>query len=121
MFLFEDLNLAASTVRAYKAVILSALSPRQIFTPAQVGTLNKLCIVFHWRRLQKPSPVPTWDIGLVLRAFTLAPLDSASLEAITYQTFALIALALGTRRGKLCALGQGQFVRPAEDWRSRRG
>ena len=31
LFLCEDLNLAASTVRAYKVAILSALSPKQIF------------------------------------------------------------------------------------------
>ena len=54
-------------------------------------------------------------------AFTLVPfepLDSASLEAITCNMFVLIALALGARRGELCALHQGQFVRPAEDWSS---
>ena len=57
-FLYEDLSLAASTVRTYKAAILSAVSPRQIFTPAQMGMLNKLCIVFHRRRPAKPSPIP---------------------------------------------------------------
>ena len=44
------------------------------------------------------------------------PLDTASLEAVSYKTFVLIALALGARRGKLCALRRGQFVCPAEDW-----
>ena len=65
LFLYEDLNLAASTVHVLKAAILSALSPRQIFTPAQLGTLNKLCNVFI--RPPKPS-IPSWDIGLMLRA-----------------------------------------------------
>ena len=99
---------------AYKAAILSALSPRQIFTPAQLGTLNKLCNVFHRRRPPKPSPVPTWYIGLVLCAFTLAPFEPLAttlLEAVTYKTFVLLALAL-------CAC-RGQFVRPAEDWNFR--
>ena len=45
LFLYEDLNLPASTVRVYKAAILSALSARLIFTPAQLGTLFKLCNV----------------------------------------------------------------------------
>ena len=47
------------------------------------------------------------DIGLVLRAFTLAPfepLDTALLEAVTYKTFVLTALPLGARRGELCTL-----------------
>ena len=129
MFLFElgglpfvfirRLKLAGSTVHAYKAAILSALSSRQIFTSAQLGTLNKLCSVFHRRRPLKTSSIPSWDIGLVLHAFMLAPfepLDSASLEAITYKIFVLIALTLGTREGELCALCRGHFVRPAEDW-----
>ena len=63
--------------------------------------------------------IPTWDFGLVLRALSLAPFEllaNASLEAITYKTFVLIALALGACRGELWALRRGQFVRPVEDW-----
>ena len=106
-------------MRAHKAAILSALSPRQIFASAQLGTLNKLCNVFHSRR--PPLFLSPCGIlhGLVLCVFTLAPfepLDSASLEAVTYKTFVLTALALGARRGELFALSQGQFVHPAEDW-----
>ena len=74
--------------------------------------------MFYKRRPLKPSPFPLWDNGLVLHTFTLAPfepLDTASLEAVTYKTFVLIALALGARRGELCALRRGQFVHPAED------
>ena len=55
----------------------------------------------------------------MLRVLSLAPfepLETASLKAITYKTFVLIALALGARRGEFCALRRGQFVRPAEDW-----
>ena len=106
-------------MHAYKAAILFALAPRHIFTPAQLGTLNKLYNVFHKRRPPKPSLIPTWDIGLVLRAFLLAPfepLETASLEAVTCKMFVLIALTLGAHRGELCALRRGQFVCPAEDW-----
>ena len=73
-------------MRAYKAAILSALTPRQIFTSAQLGMLNKLCNMFK-SRLLKLSPIPMWDIGLVLCAFTLALfelLDSAFLQAVPY-------------------------------------
>ena len=103
----------------YKAAILFALSSRQIFTPVQLGMLNKLCNVLHRRRPLKLSPIPTWNIGLVLRAFTLAtfePLDTASLKAMTYKVFEITALTLGARRCELCTLLCGQFVRPAEDW-----
>ena len=67
----------------------------------------------------KPSLIPMWDIGVVLRALSLAPfelLETATLEAITYKTFVLIVLALGTHRGKLCSLRRGQFIRPTEEW-----
>ena len=65
LHLYESQNLAASTVHAYKAAILSALAPQQIFTPAQLGTLFKLCTVFLKRRPPMPSLNPTWDFGLV--------------------------------------------------------
>ena len=93
-------------MRVYKAAVLSALAPRQIFTPAQLGTLYILCNVFHKRRPPKSSLIPTWDFGLVLRALSLAPFEpfaTASLVAITYKMFVLIALALRARRGELCA------------------
>ena len=93
---------------------LAETKQKQIVTPAQLGTLNKLCNVFHKRRPPKPSPFPTWDIGLVLHALLLAPfepLNTTSLEDITYKTFVLIALALGDLRGELCTLRRGQFVR----------
>ena len=107
MFLFEDRNLAASTLRTFKAAILSVLSPRQMFTPAESGTLNKLCNSFKRRRPLKPSSIPTWGIGLVPRAFSKAlfePLDTASLQAVSYKTFVLVALALGAHRGVSFAL-----------------
>ena len=53
----------------------------------------------------------------MLRVFTVAPfepLGTMSLEGVTYKMFVLTALALGGRRGELCALHRGQFVCPAE-------
>ena len=50
---------------------------------------------------------------LMLHAFSLAPfepLETAALEAFTYNTFVLFALALAARRGVLCALRHGRFV-----------
>ena len=55
----------------------------------------------------------------MLRALSLLPfelLETASMDAITYKSFVLLALTLGVRRGKLSALRRGQFVRPAVDW-----
>ena len=83
-----------------------------------MGTLNELtvCNVFHKRRSPKHPLIPTWDIGLVLRALSLAlfePLEIATFEAITYKKIVLIALALGAHMAKLCALRHGQFIHPA--------
>ena len=88
------------------------------FYPGTVRDINKLCNMFHRKRPPKP-PIPMWDIGLVLRALSSAPfepLDTVSLEAITCKTFVLIVLALGARRGELCALRRSQFICLAEDW-----
>ena len=38
--LFERVGLAAATIHTYKASILSALGPRQLFTTPQLATLN---------------------------------------------------------------------------------
>ena len=81
--------------------------------------LSELRNSFYKRRPSIPSPVPTWDIGLVLRMLSMAPfepLQQASLEATTYKAFVLLALALGARRGELIVLQIGPFIRPAEDW-----
>ena len=42
-------------------------------------------------------------------------LETTSLDAITYKSFVLMALTLDARRGELCALRCGQFLRPAVD------
>ena len=57
-----------------------------------------------------------WARALRVSLALFEPLDTASLEAVTYETFVLTALVLGARRGKRCALRRGQFVCPAEDW-----
>ena len=46
LFLFKDRNLA-STILAFKAAILSVLSPRQIVTSAQLRMLDKRCSSFE--------------------------------------------------------------------------
>ena len=107
-------------MHAFKAAVLSALSLRQIFTPAQLRTLIKLYIAFLRRRPPKPSPIRMGDFGLMLRAFSLAPFEplaTASLGSrLTFLTFVSIAFDLSERRGELCSLCLGQFVRPAVDW-----
>ena len=55
----------------------------------------------------------------MLRVFSLAtyePLETATLEAISCRTFVLIPLTLDARRGEICTLRHGQFVRPSVDW-----
>ena len=72
---FDRVGLPAPTIHTYKAAILSALEPRQSFSMSQLAILNKLLNSFHKRPPPKPSPVPDWDIGLVLKAFSLPPFE----------------------------------------------
>ena len=90
---FHNLVLAASTERAFKAAFLSALSPRQILTLALLGTLYLLCTGFLRKRPPIPPLFPIGVTGLVLRAFTLAPLeslDTVSFVAVLFETFVLL-------------------------------
>ena len=104
----------AATIRAYKAAILAALEPRRPFTTSQLSALNKLLNSFHKSRPPKPSPVPDWDIGLMLKAFPLPPFEAiqqALIEALTYnKALVLVALALGAcRGGAYCSPSRSQF------------
>ena len=71
-------------------------------------------------RIAKPSPVPDWGIGLVLKGFSrppFEPIQQASIEALAYKALVLVALMLGARRGELIALRRDQnFIRPVENW-----
>ena len=56
----------------------------------------------------------------MLKAFSLPPFEliqQASVEALTYKILALVALALGARRGELIGLRRDHcFICPAEYW-----
>ena len=106
LHLLDGVSLVATTIRTYKAAILSALKPRQPFSTSQLSALNRLLNSFHKRRRPKPCPVPEWDICLVLKAFWLPPvkpIHQASVEALTYKVLVLVALALGTQEGAYCS------------------
>ena len=107
IYLFDRVVLAASTIPVYKAAILSAHEPRQTFSLVQLATLNKLLNRFYKRKPPKTSPIPDWDIGLVLKAVSLPsfePLQQASVKVVTYKMLVLVALALGAHKVKLIAL-----------------
>ena len=117
LHLLERVGLAAATIHAYKAAILSALEPRKSFTTSQLATLNKLLNSFHNRRPPKPSLVPDWYIGLVLKSFSLPPFEpiqQASVEVLTYQTLVLVTLALAAHKGgAYCSLSRSFFHSPS--------
>ena len=106
-YLFNDCGLAYSTVRGYKASILTVLESRGPVSVETKTSLGQLFSGFASLRPARRTPVPLWDLGLVLQilsAHPFEPLGTVSLEVLTYKTVFLIALASGARRGELSAL-----------------
>ena len=108
--LFQEVKLAASTLRAYKASILSVLTAHTPMLPADSDVLSTLLRSFHRLRPPTRTPVPEWDLSFVLASLLrhpYEPLDRAPLDLLTYKTVFLMALATGGRRGELLALMRG--------------
>ena len=70
---------------------------------------------FSRERASRATPVPQWDLGLVLKALTLPPfepLGEIPNDKLVFKCMFLLALATGARRGELLALRQDDhFVR----------
>ena len=87
LHMFDRAGLTSATIHTYKAVLLLALEPRQPFSASLLSTLIKLLNSFLMKRPPKPSTVPTGDIGVVLKAFLLAPFEpicQASVKSLTF-------------------------------------
>lgn len=115
--LFEDKGLSYSTLRGYKASILSVLDKLGGLSKKTDHILGNLFQSFQKERPVRPVPMPEWDLGIVLQGLKVPPFEpikKASLDLITKKTLFLLALATGARRGELLALRRGKFVQFTE-------
>ena len=106
-----------STLRGYKAGIFSVLDTFGAMDKDKddKSIINLLFRTFAREKASRATPVPDWDLGLVLKAFTLPPfepLGEIPLDKLIIKFTFLLALATGARRGELLALRRDKhFIR----------
>ena len=118
-YLFTEKGLTYSTLRGYKASILTVLKTIGILSTETLHVIGNLFLSFQRERPVQSKPMPNWDLGIVLQGFKTTPFEpikKASLKLLTLKTVFLLALATGARRGELLALRRGSAVKFTEDF-----
>jgi integrase len=106
-------GLAFSTLRGYKASILSVLSARHPLPWDIEKDLAKLFAFFSKARVD-PIPLPSWNLTIVLLGFKRAPfepIESIELKFLLQKTLFLVFLAAGIRRSEVLALSRKVLFR----------
>jgi hypothetical protein len=81
-------------------------------TPLPGGVEKAISSLFRFfakERPANPAPLPSWDLGIVLRGFTqqpFVPLQAMDLGLLTKKTLFLVFLAAGARRSEVLALSR---------------
>lgn len=108
---FEHLHevdkLAQSTLRGYKAAILSVLNLSKPLSDLIDRVLKSLFQSFEVDRPPAKQELPQWNIGIVLQGLKkppFEPLSEASFRFLSMKTLFLTVLATGSRRGEILAL-----------------
>lgn len=107
IFLFEVKKLTPVAIKGYRSAIATTLKH---FSDINYSIQPVISNVIRSLELEKPkvsSPVPKWNLPLVLGVLSKSPfesLTSCSLKFLTYKTVFLIALASGRRRSEIHAL-----------------
>ena len=112
--LFNSKKLAVSTLEGYRMAIAGTL---RVTCGVEVGrsdTLKALIQNIRGESARLRCPAPDWDLALVLRRLRhhpFEPIQSISLQLLTWKTVFLVALASGKRRGEIHALLFSSFSR----------
>ena len=105
--LFDDKNLAVSTIKGYRSMLSQTLSFIGLRSIGSDNMLSELMKSFENQRPVSRSLIPNWDLTLVLKSLTKAPyepLSEATLQAVTWKTVFLLGFATAKRRSELHAL-----------------
>ena len=119
LYLFNDRQMAVSTVQGYKAAIASTVKQSTGKELDSSPILRDLLSSFFLERPRSQFQLPQWDLALVLRCLLRPPFEpmaNAELRYITLKTVFLLTLAAGKRRGEMHALLD--TVQHAEGWSS---
>ena len=106
--LFQDLKLAVSTIKGYRAMLSNTLKMvKGAPTPGSDPVISELIRSFELARPISRSLAPKWDLSVVLKALTkgpFEPLGDASLTHLTWKTVFLLTFATAKRRSEIHAL-----------------
>jgi hypothetical protein len=73
--LFTAKGWAYSTMRGYKAAIMSVLQTGGHMTPEEERIIGALFLSFKKDRPVQPRSMPTWYLGIVLRGLKMSPFE----------------------------------------------
>jgi hypothetical protein len=94
-------------VKGYRSTLASVLVPLGVSEAINSPVLSQLLKGMELAQPRRSPVLPTWDLGVVLKALKGAPyepLSAAPFRELTYKTVFLLAMASGGRRSELQAL-----------------
>lgn len=101
----ESVGSAPSTIRGYRSAIASTLRPIGSWDDSWDSLLTNLVKNISNESHVTQSPIPKWDIGLVINFLsTLEPLESLDMERLTLKVVFLTAMACSGRVSQIHAL-----------------
>ena len=107
LHLFEEKNLAVSTIKGYRSMISNTLKFKGGESIGCNPFLSELIRSFELERPVSRNLTPKWDLSCVLWSLTklpYEPLSEASIKFLTMKTVFLLAFATARRRSELHAL-----------------
>ena len=116
---FKEKDSAVTTLQGYRSVILNTLKDQVDADFRDNVFLKNLIANFAVERPRSLRSLPQWDLSLVMRRLTRAPFEplrSTSMQALSWKTAFLLALASAKRRSELRAFSCK--VLHTENWRS---
>ncbi len=111
--LFEEQELAVSTIKGYRSAISRVLNLTGKRDTAEDPYLHALISNFGIERPVNRKKYPSWDLTIVLKSLMKAPYEpiaSAALKHVAKKTAFLLLLASGARRGEIHALDASNCV-----------
>ena len=111
LFLHKEKEFSPSTLAVYRTAIASTIKSTGGPDFSHNAALSAMLRNFKIERPPTRRLVPQWSLSLVLKGLQQSPfepLSSVSLKALTYKTVFLIALASGSRRSEIHALGSSK-------------
>ena len=103
-YLFRERKLKPATIKSYRAAIGHVLRLASGYDPGQDNIVALLMKSFQRQRPFFRNTTPSWDVSLVLAAWSTTHNNQMALDLLQTKAIFLTALASGARRSELWAL-----------------